>query len=115
MCKSHFNLDLDVTKLRHALSEKASHSFVKAKKKIDKEKDYYIGRKSLFHSLRILTFGTQIAEMGAIVDYSAANHHWFDILNEPYYEWSWFDSKYGPVYNELATRFRKVAPKMARR
>jgi predicted nucleotidyltransferase len=115
VCKSHFNFDLDLTKLRHSLSEKASHSFVKARKKIEKEKNFYIGWKSLFHSLRILTFGTQIAEMGKITDYSAANQYWFDILREPHYEWAWFDEKYGPVYNELATRFRKVAPKLARK
>jgi hypothetical protein len=33
---------------------KASNSFVKAKKKIEVERDYYVGWKSLFHSLRIL-------------------------------------------------------------
>jgi hypothetical protein len=111
ICRSQFNLKLDIKQLRSALSEKASHSFVKAKKKIEKEKDFYIGWKSLFHSLRILTFGTQIAQMGKIENYGAANHYWFDILNDPHYEWAYYEDKYKPIYNELATGFRKVAPK----
>lgn len=101
--------DVQVQVLSPAL--KASHSFVKAKKKIEKEKDYYIGWKSLFHSLRILTFGTQIAQMGKIENYGAANHIWFDILKDPHYEWAYYEDKYKPIYNDLATTFRKVAPK----
>jgi len=111
ICRNNFRLILDVKKLRSELSEKASHSFVKAKKKIDKEKDYYIGWKSLFHSLRILKFGHQIASLGEINDFGAANQYWFDILNNPRYEWDYFEKKYKPVFNQLATEFRKVAPK----
>lgn len=111
VCKTNFQFNLDLKKLRHTLSEKASHSYVKAKKKIDKEKDFYVGWKSLFHSIRILTFGKQIAEMGRITDYGAANHHWFDILKNPHYEWEYFQKKYKPIYNDLATEFRKVTPK----
>lgn len=109
--KNEFNFVLDLIQLRHELSEKASHSFVKAKKKIDKEKDYYIGWKSLFHSLRILNFGTQIASKGKIEDYSAANNYWFDIRDAQEYNWEYFKNKYQPIYNALATEFRKLAPK----
>jgi hypothetical protein len=111
ICRGQFQLKINLKVLRNTLSEKASHSFVKAKKKIDKEKDFYVGWKSLFHSLRILNFGAQIAETGAINDYAAANHHWFDILHNPQYEWAYLEEKYKPIYNELATRFRKAAPK----
>ena len=110
-CRKHFNFKLDLRKLRNELSEKASHSFVKAKKKIEKEKDYYIGWKSLFHSLRILNFGHQIASQGKISDYGAANQYWFDILKNPQYEWGYFEEKYKPIFNQLSTEFRKVAPK----
>jgi len=107
---ANFKFKLDVTTLRHEFSSKASNSFVKAKKKIEKEKDYYIGWKSLFHSLRILNFGIQIARDGRI-DFTAANDHWFDILNANQYDWAYFKEKYQPIYNELATEFRKLAPK----
>jgi len=111
ICRNHFRLKINLKLLRSTLSEKSSKSFVKAKKKIDKEKDFYIGWKSLFHSLRILNFGAQIAETGAIHDYAAANHYWFDILHNPQYEWAYYEEKYKPIYNELATKFRKAAPK----
>lgn len=109
-CKRRFRFSLNLGTLRNEISQKASHSFVKAKKKIEVEKDFLIGWKSLFHSLRILNFGLQIATEGKI-DYSAANHFWFDIINEPHYDWLFFKQKYQPIYNELATEFRKVAPK----
>lgn len=109
--KARYKFKLNLGTLRSELSAKASHSFVKAKKKIEVEKDYHTGWKSLFHSLRILTFGKQIADHGSIVDFGAANHHWFDRLNNPSYDWGYFKNKYQPIYNDLATEFRKVAPK----
>lgn len=100
-------------KLRHSISDKASHSFVKAKKKLTVEKDLnpYIGKKSLFHSLRIINFGTQIATHGKIIDYSAANNFWDEIVNNPNNDWQYYKEKYQPIYNNMMTEFRKLAPK----
>lgn len=109
--RKEFTFNLDLGTLREEISSKSSNSFVKAKKKIDKEKDYYVGWKSLFHSLRLLDFGTQIARYGVIRDYGSMNHHWKDIKNANEYEWAYFKEKYQPIYNALATEFRKVAPK----
>ncbi len=106
-----FDFKLDLVKLRHEFSQKSSNSFVKAKKKIEVEKDFYIGWKSLFHSLRILNFGIQIAKTGKIEDYEAANHYWFAIRDAQKYDWDYFKEKYQPEYNRLATEFRKLAPK----
>lgn len=108
---ANFKFTLDKVTLRHEFSSKASNSFVKAKKKIEKEKDYYIGWKSLFHSLRILNFGIQIARDGSIGDFTAANNHWLDILAANQYDWDYFKEKYQPIYNALATEFRQLAPK----
>lgn len=108
--KEQFKWRLDKAKLRQEWSAKASNSFVKAKKKIEVEKDYYVGWKSLFHCLRILDFGIQIASTGGITDYGSANQHWLDILNAQQYNWPYFKEKYQPVYNELASEFRKLAP-----
>lgn len=110
-CPKHFKFKLNLALLRDSISEKASHSFVKAKKKFEIEKDFYIGQKSLFHSLRILVFGTQVATQGKIVDYGAANHYWQEIIESGQYAWDYYKEKYQPVYNTLATEFRKVAPK----
>lgn len=111
LIKDNFHFELDLTILRSSFSEKASNSFVKAKKKIEVEKDFYIGWKSLFHSLRILDFGSQIAEKGYIEDYASASHFWLEIVGEQQYNWKFFKEKYQPIYNRLATRFRELAPK----
>lgn len=106
-----FKFKLNLVQLRHTLSEKAGHSFVKAKKKIEIAKEYYIGWKSLFHSLRILKFAIQVAKFGEIVDFSEANHYWDEIKSAQQYNWDYFKQKYQPEYNRLSTEFKKLAPK----
>lgn len=101
----------DLSLLRHSISEKASNSWVKAKKKIDKEKDFYIGKKSLWHSLRIIMFGIQIANHGKIINYQEANYLYNDIVNSSIDQWNYFNGKYKALYNSLMTEFRQVAPK----
>lgn len=106
-----FDFKLDLSKLRKSLSAKASHSWVKAKKKFDVEHDVYIAKKSLFHSLRILIFGKQIAEYGSIVDFTAANHFWQEIMDNPATDWKTYKQMYKPIFNNLSTLFKKAAPK----
>lgn len=107
-----YEFNLDKSLLRSSLSAKASNSFVKAKKKIEVAKEFYIGKKSLFHSLRILTFGIEIAKVGRIDSFSAANHYYAEIMSMPDEpDWSPYKIRFQPVYNELCTEFRKVAPK----
>jgi hypothetical protein len=105
-----FKLSLEKSRLRHEFSAKASNSWVKAKKKIDVERDYYTGWKSLFHALRILKFGIQIASAGKL-DFAAANDYWDEIKRHQWYEWQPYQDRYQPEYNRLATEFRKAAPK----
>lgn len=110
-----FNYKLDKGLLRSEISAKASNSFVKCKKKLEVEKDYYIGIKSLFHSLRIPIFGTQIASQNEIYDYTAANYLWNEIIN--YYnsghlDWNHYKTIYKPVQNKLLSEFRIYAEKI---
>lgn len=104
-----FNLDLPT--LRNSVSQKSSNSWVKAKKKFIVEKDYapYIGQKSAWHAIRMLDFGTQIAQHGLIKDYSSKN----DILQEilKLNTWEEIDNKFRLTYNETASIFRQFAPK----
>lgn len=106
-----WDFKLNLHALREAFSQKASHAFVKAKKKIDLEADYKRGKKSLFHSVRILTFGIQIATSGKITDYAAANDYWWDIYTNPSVKWADYQREFRPIYNGLCTKFREVAPK----
>jgi hypothetical protein len=109
--KYKFSLHIDM--LRSTISEKSSHSFVKAKKKfeVEKDRDIYIAKKSLFHSLRIIDFGTQIAVHKRIIDYTSSNHLWEDIYTDPNEGWVSYKEKYQPIFNSMMTEFRKVAPK----
>lgn len=109
--KHSFNFKLDLSKLRHSLAAKSSNSWVKAKKKltIPESYDLDLGRKSLFHSFRIIEYGIQIAEHGRIVDYSSCNQLYSEIMN--YYDWNTMFDEFKDRYNELCSKFRTVAPK----
>lgn len=110
------NIQLPI--LRKSFSTIASNSFVKARKKLMIAKDYnrYASMKSLFHSLRLLQFGTQIAMNGYIVDFRECNNL-HEMVVKDYTNYS--DSEllstiipqYKIIYNEYATEFRKYAPK----
>ncbi len=106
-----FRFVLDLSKLRHSLSAKSSNSWVKCKKKltIPVDFDLNIGRKSMFHSFRIIEFGIQIATHGKIVDYASCNDLYKEIMN--YYEWDELFNVFKLRYNALLTEFRKLAVK----
>ena len=106
MFKKHFELDSE--KLRRAISSVASNSYVKCKKKI-RDGEVYIGKKSLFHSIRILMFGIQIAKYGKIVNYEEANNY-HKIIFEMGDDWSELDKEFKPVYNALKSKFKRLAP-----
>lgn len=102
---------IELSTLRDSISKKASNSWVKAKKKLLPNEDYSpaIGKKSAWHSLRIIMFGIQLATKGKIENIGAANHLYRDIMLCD--TWEEIDEKYRTLYNELSTEFRKVAPK----
>jgi hypothetical protein len=102
---------LDLVKLRHAVSAKSSNSWVKAKKKLTVEKDYNdrVGKKSLWHAMRLVDFGIQIASKGEIENYASFNEEFLPIMR--CYDWEDMYDTYKKKYNEMCTEFRKLAPK----
>jgi len=102
-------LEIKIPSLRHSISHIVSNSYVKSKKKLEIG-EYYIGIKSLFHSLRIAMFGTQLAQTGTITDWQCANYIWKNLISK---EWTWdeLDSFYRQERNKLMTQFRIVANK----
>lgn len=68
--------------------------------------DFHRGLKSIFHSIRMLMFATQIAEHGKIVDFSAANHLYSEIVDCDEIEWSYFREKYLPLKVELENKLK---------
>lgn len=109
--KQLFKFNLDKSKLRHSLSAKSSNSWVKCKKKLTIEKDYdlSVGRKSLFHSFRIIDFGIQLASHGKIIDYGSCNDLYKEIMS--YYVWEDLFDEFKIRYNNLLSEFRKLAEK----
>jgi len=114
--KTDLSLDfeLDRVALRHSVSAVVSNSWVKASKKVNLENENsWIGYKSLFHAMRILNFGIQIAETGRITDFRKVSHLWNDIL-QMVERGDDFDSImkfYKPIQNANLTIFRQLAPK----
>jgi len=101
---------INKNKLRHAISHTSSNSWVKCRKKLEVENEYYIGIKSLFHSIRIPMFASQIAEYGKIKDFSCANFIW-DKLRKSHWTWGELDREFRPILNSTMSEFRKLVPK----
>jgi predicted nucleotidyltransferase len=104
-----FTFRFDVKKLRHATSHISSNSWVKANKKIQFD-EYYTGVKSLYHSLRIPMFATQIVKDGRITDFSSANWIW-DKIKLKQWTWEELDSEFRESRNRILTEFKKVTYK----
>jgi len=112
----YYDIDftLDLAKLRKSVSSTCNNSFVKFKKKLTLEnEDNYIGIKSLFHSLRIAEMGRKLAinKNNALI---AEPYVWEKIkVDATFFKFNWesLHEKYKPLYNEVMSDFRKVAPK----
>ena len=102
-----FDFKIDYEKLKESVGKISSNSFVKCNKKLTVEKDYnpYIGKKSLWHSFRILMFGIQIVKYNKIIDYKEANYLFNKIMSMPD-DWEEIKKEFKPKYNELKTKWR---------
>lgn len=109
---------LDKQKLRTSISTITSNSWVKGKKKLTVANDYdkYLAIKSVFHSIRILDFGIQIATESKIYNYSSMNWLYYELveLSNKYERdelWNIIDNKYRSLYNSKSTEFKRLCPK----
>ena len=90
---------------------------MKAKKKLTvetergvEENPEDVGKKSLFHSFRIIEFGKQLAQTGKIENYGCSNELFKEIMYS-YSDWGVLFEEYKKKYNTLLTEFRLLAPK----
>lgn len=104
-----YNLDIDFPKLRHATSHISSNSWVKCKKKLEIG-EYHTGIKSIFHSLRITMFATQVATTGTIYDFEMANNIWGKLVSK-IWTWDELDLEFRELRNSILSDFRKVCEK----
>ena len=108
----HFkNNPEELLSLRKSISSIQSNSWVKCKKKL-LQNDYYIGLKSLFHSLRVVDFGIQIMKYNKIKNYNSLNYLYSDLTNSDIV-WNWSDlsKKYKPFKNKNMSELKKLIPK----
>ena len=102
---SYFELNKEL--LRKQISAVSSNSFVKCKKKM-LQGDEYIGKKSMYHSIRILGYGIQIAKYGRIVNYEAYNFYYDVVMCK--YDWEEIHEYFKPIYNSMKSEFKILAP-----
>jgi hypothetical protein len=110
--------EVDKQALRQSISTITSNSWVKGKKKLTVAGDYdlLLALKSIFHSLRILDYGIQIATSGRIQNFGSMNYVLEDIkkMSEQYQReelWLKIDDKYRKLFNSKSTEFKVLAPK----
>ena len=103
--KTILPIDIDLKKLVKNNLAQSYSSWQGGKMKIQKY-DFYRGFKSIFHSIRMLMFAIQIAEHGKIIDFSAANHLYSEIVDCDEIEWGYFREKYLPLKIELEDKLK---------
>lgn len=106
-----YDIELNPDKLRRSISSTVSNSWVKAKKKVILDgENSYIGYKSLFHSIRILDYGIQIATQGKIFDFHRKSYVWKQIMKFVQQGKSIQEmmSHFKPEQNKSATLFRSL-------
>lgn len=111
-------ITIDKSKLRTSISTISSNSWVKGKKKLIISGDYdpHLAIKSIFHSLRIIDFGIQIATENAITNYGSMNWLLEDLkkLATQYQRdelWNVIETKYKSLYNKKSSEFKALCPK----
>ncbi len=121
--QSLFDFNLIHDNLRRSVSSICGNSWSKARKKLEiPEESDYIGIKSLFHSIRILSYGIDLAKDGKIdfknvlIDANtgkkiSCRNLWQRIQQKYESGWRWLEFKahYTPIQNSNATLFRKLA------
>lgn len=96
----------DSEQLRRNISAISANSIAKCRKKMLSGEDY-AGRKSIFHAIRIVMFGIQIAEYRTILDYSVANHYLKKAMELE--DWEEVKSHFTPIYKNYKSEFKKLA------
>lgn len=109
----YFFKQIDRWKLRQIISKIAENAYAKCHKKMTIEKDFdlYRAKKSLFHSMRVLDFGKQIAEFGKIINFESCNNIWNEIYQMNSDNWEEYKIKYKPIINKMRSEFVKLCPK----
>lgn len=103
----HIPFEFDLRMHACAVEWEAGRTLNRAKKKLAGE-DLPKGRKELFHSMRYLEFGRQIAQTGRIERYDGANSYWQEISKTPLEDLRAED--WIPCFKSLFRQFQACVP-----
>jgi len=109
--KIRFDFNLNPIKLRHATLHTSNQSWKKGKSKLSAA-NYHSGIKSLFHSIRIPIFSTQLLEFGQI-DFLSANYIWNKLWDTDS-DWCHYSDLPSPIsymksdFSQLEKKFDKL-------
>ena len=90
--------------LKQTFINKSVEDFEKAEKRYC-DGLFSKGNKSMFHSLRILTYGIQILKNGKIIDYGAAIPIWESIVTDPFLS---MEIEWRPKHRNLVEELRNL-------
>lgn len=96
--KWYFSLKRE--QLKKSFLQKMEDCFIKSKRKFNSNNEL-IGKKSLFHSIRIGLFGLQILEHSKIIDYAQSNKIWESIYSIQSSAWMAYEFTFEPIYKKL--------------
>jgi predicted nucleotidyltransferase len=103
--------ELDLGSLRVGVSSISSKCFHYSKILWNKELDFKKSKKNVFHSIRYLLEGIQIAKNGKIVDFTEANEIYFHLLENNYDSFDELKKEIIPKVKKLNKVFFELAPK----
>jgi hypothetical protein len=104
--KPPFPFKLDRRALKEAVRERADADWAKAAKRYAEEPGP--SRKRMFHALRTLAFGVQLAREGALRDFACANAYWAR-LREAEEPWAALEAELGPERLRLQAELSRLA------
>lgn len=114
-----FHFELDKGRLRVSISTTSANIWVKGKKKllVGNEDCKYLAIKSIFHAVRILGMGIQLASTGIIYNYSEFNWLHSELMIMAAQEtdlglWKKIDDRYRKLFNKLNSEFKQLCPKI---
>lgn len=105
--KTVYSKEINKKKLIKNNLTQSQNSWFLGKTKI-KDGNITKGVKGIFHAMRMLMFATQIIEHGFIVDFSAGNKLYDEMINCDEFEWDYYKEKYLPIKIELEEKLKSL-------
>lgn len=109
----HFSLDK--RKLHDAVLARVNENWTRAemrlRRSLEDRSEAERGKKCIYHSLRLLMFGMQIAELSTISNYGAANHIFEHVMTDPSIDWEHYEKEWRLMKDAMLATFELLTAK----